>query len=312
MKAQHFGKIPHPLPYQGSKRILASSIIAYFPKRIDRLIEPFAGSAAVSLAASYYGKVENVLLNDINQALVSLWDQMIYNPEAISDAYESLWWMQQGQERHFYDVIRDEFNKTRRPDYFLYLLARCVKASVRYNPKGEFNQSPDNRRKGAQPATMRSRILGASQLLKGKTELSCGDYRKTLLDVASSDIVYMDPPYAGVCDGNDRRYLDALSFNSEEFIDSLYELNSRRISFIVSYDGRTGEKTFGQALPESLSLIRIEVDAGRSSQATLLGRKANTVESLYLSPALVNRNQGITTLEPGECTYQYPLFISAL
>ena len=52
------------------------------------------------------------------------------------------------------------------------------------------------------------------------------------------------------------------------------------------YDGRTGDKSFGEPLPASLQLRHLEVCAGRSTQATLLGRTDVTYESLYLSPAL--------------------------
>jgi hypothetical protein len=61
------------------------------------------------------------------------------------------------------------------------------------------------------------------------------------------------------------------------------------MSYLVSYDGRTGGKTHGRRLPPSLGLQLVELDAGRSSQSTLLGRAEKTVESLYLSPALVER-----------------------
>jgi len=40
-----------------------------------------------------------------------------------------------------------------------------------------------------------------------------------------------------------------------------------------------------------LNLHKIEINAGRSSQSTLLGKNAKTYESLYLSPALVKRLQ---------------------
>ncbi len=43
---------PHPIPYQGSKRRLAAAILAHAPSGVRRLIEPFAGSAAISLAAA--------------------------------------------------------------------------------------------------------------------------------------------------------------------------------------------------------------------------------------------------------------------
>src|SRR5437588_10922330 len=64
-----------------------------------------------------------------------------------------LWLEQAGQEREYYDQVRDRFNESNEPHHFLYLLARCVKAAVRYNGEGKFNNSPDNRRLGMRPAT---------------------------------------------------------------------------------------------------------------------------------------------------------------
>jgi DNA adenine methylase len=301
-------RVPHPIPYQGSKRALASVITDYFPGDAERLVEPFAGSAAVSLAAAFCGKAKRFTLSDINRALINLWCEIIDRPEGIATAYERLWREQLGRERQFYDEARDCFNKTHRPDYFLYLLARCVKASVRYNPSGEFNQSPDNRRKGAEPSTMRARITGASRLLKGKTLLACADYKDVLSGVTARDIIYMDPPYRGVCRGKDKRYRGTLSFDEYLFVDTLRRLNDRGASFMVSYDGRTGEKTFGEALPQSLGLTRLEIEAGRSSQATLLGRNDITVESLYLSPALVDRLGGVVAVQCRNRRRQLPLF----
>jgi DNA adenine methylase len=39
-------------------------------------------------------------------------------------------------------------------------------------------------------------------------------------------------------------------------------------------------------LPAKLHLTLVELEAGRSTQSTLLGRDEMTIESLYLSPAL--------------------------
>ena len=68
-------------------------------------------------------------------------------------------------------------------------------------------------------------------------------------------------------------------------------LNARDISYLVSYDGRTGDKVHGRRLPNTLQLHLVELEAGRSSQATLLGRDEITIESLYLSPVLADRLQ---------------------
>jgi len=279
--------LPHPIPYQGSKRLLAPAILAYFPPHMKRLVESFAGSAAISIAAAAHGKADRIWINDAHTPLIILWREILYHPEEISSAYTELWYSQAGREREFFDEIRTRFNKTGSPGDFLYLLARCVKAAIRYNSKGEFNNTPDNRRKGARPEEMRRRILGASTLLKSITRLTNWDYKKVLAECTPEDLVYMDPPYQGVCCSRDRRYLPR--FSHKEFCEELHKLNIRGICFAVSYDGRTGSKTFGRPLPSSLHLKHVEIKAGRSTQATLLGKSEITYESLYLSPSLVKK-----------------------
>jgi len=287
-------KLPHPIPYQGSKRNLASDILRYFPEHIEVLYEPFAGSAAMTIAAAEARVAQAFHLNDLNKPLIDLWEEIINKPEQLATQYKTLWNEQLSDPKSFYIEVRDKFNRTGAPHLFLYLLARCVKASVRYNSRGEFNQSPDNRRKGMKPQTMKMQIIGASYFLKGKTTTASTNYRDVLKLAEPKDLVYMDPPYQGVCGNRDTRYLESVQFC--EFVEALEELNSRQIRYIVSYDGRTGDKSYGKTLPDELNLTLIELDAGRSSQATLLGRKDVTIESLYLSPALADELAHIPTL----------------
>jgi DNA adenine methylase len=280
-------RVPHPIPYQGSKRNLAHAIVACFPEQIEQVIEPFAGSAAVTLAAAYGRMGQRFVLNDANVPLMQLWREIIEQPHDLARRYACLWHEQQGQERAYYQHIRAAFNQTHAAHYLLFLLARCVKAAVRYNASGAFNQSPDHRRKGTRPLTMEQQILAASRLLQGRAVLAATDYREILRLATTRDLVYFDPPYQGVCRRRDPRYIQGL--NLEPFVAALHELNQREIAYIVSYDGRTGDKQFGAPLPDWLDLTRLEIDAGRSSQATLLGRASRTIESIYLSPALLRR-----------------------
>lgn len=277
--------LPHPVQYQGSKRNLASFILNFFPDKIDRLVEPFAGTASISIAASAGQYAQKFWLNDLNKPLIELLKLIIDNSCEIANTYSNVW-----DEQHFdsighYFDVRTRFNQTNDPRLFLYLLARCVKGSVRYNSNGFFNQSPDKRRKGTIPATMRKNIAGVSSLLKGKCQFTAWDYRKVLAAVQKTDLVYLDPPYQGVCGNRDSRYLSGIDF--DEFVLALESLNDRGIRFVISYDGKLGDKTFGQILPERLALKRIEIEVGRSSQSTLLGRAEKTIESLYLSPNLI-------------------------
>jgi DNA adenine methylase len=280
--------IPHPIQYQGSKRNLAAAILRYFPKNIDCLIEPFSGSAAISAAAAAQHLAKNYWVNDLNKPLSELLRLMVKSPLEIASLYEEVWNSQHQDDsvEHYY-CVRDKFNRTQSPHLFLYLLARSVKGAVRYNANGLFNQSPDKRRFGTRPETMRDNIFGFSTLLKGKTQFTSSDYREVLQKATINDLIYMDPPYQGVCKEKDPRYFAGI--NHQDFIAALEELNSRNISYLVSYDGRRGEKTFGEPLPKTLQLALVELEAGRSSQATLLGRNEITFESLYLSPALTNK-----------------------
>ena len=276
--------LPQPIPYQGSKRQIAPAILRHFPARVCRVVEPFAGSAALSIAVAAQGRADRFWVNDAHAPLIALWREILHRPDELARKYGLLWQEQLGSERQYYDRVRDRFNREHDPADFLYLLARCVKAAIRYNANGEFNNTPDNRRKGARPPEMRRRICHASELLRKRTRLTSWDYRKVLAECGDDDLVYMDPPYQGVCGNRDQRYLPKV--DHEEFCHELAKLNDRHIMFAVSYDGRTGDKVYGEPLPECLSLTHLEIRAGRSTQATLLGRSEVTYESLYLSRAL--------------------------
>ncbi len=281
------GEAPCPIPYQGSKRRLAPAIVGCLPAEFPRLYEPFAGSAAVALATAVRRPDVRIELNDTNAALAGLWREIIDRPAALARQYRDLWTAQLSRPREFYDEVRAEFNATDRPELLLYLLARCVKAAVRYNHHGQFNQSPDNRRLGSRPARMAAQIGAASALLRGRTAVTCRDFRHAVARATPDDVIYLDPPYQGVVAARDRRYLGAVGY--DDFVTALAGFNARGLSYVISYDGRTGDKTHGRVLPPGLGLEHRELDAGWSTQATLAGGAARTVESLYLSPALVAR-----------------------
>lgn len=182
---------PQPFQYQGSKRALASVILQYLPAKTQRIVEPFAGSAALSIACAARGAAKSFWVNDYNKPLAELLGMIINNPD---------------------------------------------------------------------------------------------DYRDVLVNCMESDVVYMDPPCQGVCGERDSRYFSGISL--DEFIASLQELNERNSMYLISYDGRLGDKAYGIPLPDWLDLTLVEIEAGRSTQATFLGRQDVTFESLYLSKPL--------------------------
>ena len=279
------GATPHIVQYQGSKRNLAPQILQYIPKRFNRLIEPFAGMAAITIAIAKQRRADHYLLNDLNEPLVNVLKECIKHPQRLIDDYTRVWseqlTYQGGSVEHFYKV-RDDFNKgNQSAANMLYLLARCVKGSVRYSSSGQFNQSPDKRRMGTNPKNLARNVFLISSYLKDKTEFSSVDYREVTRNARRGDVVYMDPPYQGVCSSRDCRYFSGIDFN--DFVECVDDLNRRGIDFIISYDGTCGDKQYGIDLPEELGLRKIMLNAGLSSQSLLLGKKETTVEALYLS-----------------------------
>ncbi|MEV4415945.1 DNA adenine methylase [Catellatospora sp. NPDC049609] len=285
--------VPHALPYQGSKRRLAHAIVPLLPPDTDRLLEPFAGSAAVAIAARHLRIGRTAEISDVNEPLMRLWQRVLAEPGALADDYELLWREQLADPRAYYDAVRVRFNEAGEPHCLLYLLARCVKAAVRYNREGGFNQGPDKRRLGARPDTMRARLTATARTLAG-CRAYCADYAEVLARAEPGDVVYLDPPYQGVSRARDHRYMAGLP--REAFVARLRDAVAAGTSFVLSYDGvsrdRTGDRAYGDPLPADLGLLHLHVDAGTSTQATLHGRRARTVESLYVSPALVTRLGG--------------------
>ena len=273
-----------PIPYQGSKRGIAGQIFAQVSSKANRLIEPFAGSAAVTLFVARNQIASSFVINDSYEPLVNLWKKIIEQPEQLAREYEAIWTAQLNDPKTFYKKIRAEFNTDQDPAKFLYLASRCVKNAIRFNTQGEFNQGADNRRLGRKPSETRQHILQSSHLLRGKVEVYCEDFLSTLERAVPGDLVYMDPPYQGTSTKKNPRYHQGLTV--EKLIEGIELLNRKKIPFLLSYDGACGAKSYGIELPAKLNLRRVDIRAGRSSQATLQGRSDETIESLYVSPFL--------------------------
>ena len=133
---------------------------------------------------------------------------------------------------------------------------------------------------------MTSEIFSVSKLLRGRTNIKSVDYREILHSATDDSLIYMDPPYQGVCLPRDPRYINGVEH--KEFFKEIKFLVDNNYQFIISYDGKKGTKTYGEGLPKELGLLHIEINAGRSSQSTLLGDSDITYESIYLSPRLIS------------------------
>ncbi|MDR2733203.1 MAG: hypothetical protein LBC99_01010 [Spirochaetota bacterium] len=79
----------------------------------------------------------------------------------------------------------------------------------------------------------------------------------------------------------------------DEFANALKILDRKGIDYIISYDGSCGGREYGVELPETLRCAKFLLNAGLSTQATLLGKRDTTYESLYVSNTLVQARDAL-------------------
>ncbi|MYG38109.1 MAG: DNA adenine methylase, partial [Synechococcus sp. SB0676_bin_10] len=95
-------KMPHPVPYQGSKRKLAPIIGRYLPQGISTFYEPFAGSAAMTIYAAYHRRASRFVIGDSFEPIVMLLRAIVNEPEKTANQYRILWEGQcDGNDKYF-------------------------------------------------------------------------------------------------------------------------------------------------------------------------------------------------------------------
>lgn len=127
------------LKWAGGKSKLATFIESHIPsKHRQRLVEPFAGSIALSLALEF----EAYFLNDTNGDLIELYRVLKNEKQAFIDYAYSFFTPENNQDSRFYE-LREQFNGSKnteeRAALFIYLNRHAFNGLCRYNSKGGFN-----------------------------------------------------------------------------------------------------------------------------------------------------------------------------
>ncbi|MFW2590170.1 DNA adenine methylase [Sagittula sp. SSi028] len=278
--------IPSAIKWTGSKRSQACRIAQLAPS-FERYIEPFLGGGAIMFLAAHPGAVGS----DIYKPLVELWQTIRDEPDTLIGQYEQQWLelnaeldgidsstmtRGNGVPSVFYQA-RDRFNKSPNPIDLNFLMRTCVNGIVRFNDRGEFNNSFHLSRRGMQPNRFGKAVKTWSRVLQG-VHLVCRDYRDVLQDTKRGDFVYFDPPYAG----NKQRYAESLT--PEELFQELEKLNVKGVKWALSYDGTRGDLDLTHDVPKDLFKVRHFIHSGNSTVKKVLSGKVERVEeTLYLN-----------------------------
>lgn len=267
MKKQSFIK------WSGSKKSQADSIIGYIPESIDMYYEPFLGGGSILGALN----PKKAVCGDVCESLVELWKETQQNPKLTANEYKKRWIkLNEVGYTHFLK-LRERFNKTKSPHDLLFLTRTCVNGLIRFNRKGEFNNSFHHSRKGMNPSTLEKIIFNWSNIIQGY-KFYCKDYRELTKNAKRGDFVYLDPPYFHT----KGRYFGTIEL--QDIINYLENLNKKGVKYALSFDGQRGDKSFTVQIPKNLYKRHIYLHSGNSTFRKVQDKKMEKVyESLYLN-----------------------------
>ncbi len=192
-------------------------------------------------------------------------------------SYTKDWSRLQNTGHKFYYEIRERFNQENRPEDLFFLSRTCVNGLIRFNKKGEFNNSYHHTRRGINPNRI-AKIVNDWSNTVSEVEFLCLDYRDVTKNATKSDFIYFDPPYFNT----QGRYYGKIDY--PDFIANLDNLNKEKIKYALSFDGMRGNKVYLKDIPKNLFRQHHLLESGNSSFKKVMdGENQEVLESVYLN-----------------------------
>ena len=221
-----------PIKSQGIKTKLVDWIRnCSAPVSFERWVEPFLGTGVVAFNI----QPKSALLCDSNPHLIAFYQAIQHGEVTAISARDFL--IKEGEKLlnsvgSYYYTIRDRFNDEGNPLDFLFLSRACFNGMMRFNKKGGFNvpfcRKP-NRFSKALITKICNQIDAVSKIISlGDYTFVHQEFRDTLSQVESTDLIYCDPPYIG----RHVDYFDSWSEDDEHDLQFLMERSGCR--FIMS------------------------------------------------------------------------------
>lgn len=268
------------IKWSGSKRSQSEEILKYFPKYIDTYYEPFCGGCSI-LRRLFDSNItiNHYVCSDINNDLISLWNEIKNNPKLLYNHYKILWNELNKDDnnirrKEYFNIIRKRFNKEKSPLDYMFIMRTTTNGMPRYNKNGEFNNSFHFSRPGINPEKL-LKIINEWNYYLNKLDVKfiCCSYNDII--PSKNDFMYLDPPYAnskGMYYGN---------LNNEDLWEWLRRSNSK---YVLSFDGKSGNIDNTYNVPKDIYNEHKYIISGNSSFKRIVGNSNDSIvsESLYI------------------------------
>jgi DNA adenine methylase len=186
------------LRWAGGKAWLAPAMLAYAHENsAQRVVEPFLGGGAVSLASGL-----PIVAGDVIPDLIRVWKSVEKNWTKLDEVFQAM----PVEKKYFYELRehrpRSDIDRAAR---FLYLNRACYGGIHRVNGEGKFNVpfAFQYDRNFLPPGRLESAAARLAQC-----EITEAAYSSTLNRAVEGDFVFVDPPYFddGETEGGFRRF----------------------------------------------------------------------------------------------------------
>ena len=218
-----YGCIPSPFNYTGSKFKLFSLLKEYFPKSRKCLRDLFAGGGSVALNAVF----DEIYANDIVAPLIEFYRFLQVNSWGdVLAAIEVHTIPKDDQEAYL--QLRTRFNVSKNYIDFFILVCSCTNNMMRFNQKGEFNQTWGKRTFNK---SIEGKLRNYHTRLYKKNNIFFSNRNFIDCPVFKGDFVYLDPPYTDQGAGYNAYWSRNMDNILYDYID---ELNSKQVTFMLS------------------------------------------------------------------------------
>lgn len=261
------------LKWAGNKYGIIDRVKAVLPSG-QRLIEPFAGSAAVFLNTNF----QTAILNDINADLINLYRYLQKDGHKFI-GYCQTFFVPEMNNADTYYQFRKIFNNTQderlRAALFLYFNRHGYNGLCRYNSKGEYNVPFG---KYAKPYFPEVEMQAFHQKIQGITLLK-QDFVSVMEMAQPGDVIYCDPPYVPLTETANFTNYSGGGFGQKEqqmLADMAKSLSRRGVNVVIS----NHDTVFTQTAYESAKIISFQVRRMISCKGDARGQ-ANEMLALF-------------------------------
>ncbi|MDX1922859.1 MAG: Dam family site-specific DNA-(adenine-N6)-methyltransferase [Alphaproteobacteria bacterium] len=219
------------LKWAGGKYRIVGKIKDALPAG-KRLIEPFAGSAAVFLNTDY----RDNLISDSNADIINIYLHLQENGKDFIDYCRKFFIKSNNTKERFYE-LRERFNQTSvlelKAALFLYLNRHCFNGLCRYNSRGKFNVPFG---KYTNPYFPNDEMLYFYDKSKNATFIRA-DFKEIMRKARRGDVVYCDPPYVPLSKTSNFTAYTQSGFGpveQQDLADIAEELQAQGVTVVIS------------------------------------------------------------------------------